>query len=90
MPYIPFERREAILHGALADTSGELNYRFTRIMLDYLRTHNLSYQTINDIKGASQGALAEFDRRVTAPYEDRKIVQNGDVYPRAVVPEAAS
>ena len=90
MPYIPFERREALLHGALADTSGELNYRFTRIMLDYLRTHNLSYQTINDINGALMGALTEFNRRVTAPYEDRKIVQNGDVYPRVVAPDLAS
>jgi hypothetical protein len=62
-------------------TPGELNYVLTTVVLDYLEAHELSYSTINDILGAMEGAKAEFYRRVAAPYEDRKIKQNGDVYP---------
>jgi len=39
-----------------------------------------SYQTINDIIGALEGAKMEFYRRVVVPYEDKKIKDNGDVY----------
>jgi hypothetical protein len=40
----------------------------------------LSYQTINDIVGALEGAKLEFYRRVAVPYEDKKIIENGDVF----------
>jgi hypothetical protein len=38
------------------------------------------YQAINDCLGALEGAKLELYRRVAAPYEDRKIQENGDVY----------
>ena len=63
-------------HGA-----GELNYVITKALVDYLRTHGLSYQTCNDIVGALDNAKDEFKRRVQDPYEDHKIKENGDVYP---------
>ena len=62
-------------------TPGELNFVFTAVIREYLRFHGLSYQTINDILGALEGAKAEFYRRVAVPYEGDKIVANGDVYP---------
>ena len=46
----------------------------------YMQQHGLNYRVINDIVGAAEGAKAEFQRRVAAPYEDKKILQNGDVY----------
>ena len=42
--------------------------------------HPLTYQTMNDIIGALEGAKLEFYRRVVVPYENDKIEQNGDVY----------
>lgn len=81
MPYITQERREALAQEeALPDTAGELNYTFTMIALEYLERKGLNYQHINDVVGALEGAKAEFQRRVVAPYEDTKIQQNGDVY----------
>jgi hypothetical protein len=62
------------------DSSGELNYAFTELAKLYMNQHGLSYQTINDIVGALEGAKAEFYRRVAVPYEDKKIEENGDVY----------
>jgi hypothetical protein len=80
MPYIIQDRRDALARGARMRTPGELNYEFTRELLNYLSTNGLSYGTINDIIGALEGAKAEFQRRVVGPYENFKRFQNGDVY----------
>ena len=75
MPYIPQKERDEEWRHA-----GELNYHFTRMIVGYFEDKGLSYQTINDILGALEGAKLEFYRRVVVPYEDKKIVENGDVY----------
>lgn len=80
MPYINEEARKRLLFGDV-ETAGELNYEFTQLALAYVDHKGLNYQTINDIVGALEGAKAEFQRRVVAPYEDGKIHENGDVYP---------
>jgi hypothetical protein len=78
MPYIKKEDRErARLYPRSA---GELNYAVTILIKSYIKHNCLSYQTINDILGALEGAKAEFYRRVAVPYEDMKISTNGDVY----------
>ena len=86
MPYVNQETKDRLFaHGqeiALAMTSGELNYLLTTVVLSYLRYRGLSYQTCNDIVGALDNCKDEFRRRVQHPYEDRKIEENGDVYPR--------
>ena len=81
MPYIKLERRQEMqLDGGNANTAGELNYQLTVVCKDYMEHKGLSYATINDIVGALEGAKLEFYRRVAAPYEDKKIIENGDVY----------
>ena len=80
MPYITPDRRKDLAQGEVPQNPGELNYAITAGILWYLSTHGLNYRTINDIVGALEGAKAEFQRRVTAPYEDKKKEENGDVY----------
>ena len=82
MPYVPQEVRRGIkpVFRRVPESSGELNYQITCLMLDYMTAHNLNYQTINDIMGAAEGAKQEFYRRVAIPYENHKIDLNGDVY----------
>jgi hypothetical protein len=63
-----------------AVTPGMLNYLFTVQAIRYVEDRGLSYQTINDVLGALEGAKLEFYRRVVAPYEDKKIKEKGDVY----------
>lgn len=60
-------------------TSGELNYAFTRLAHEYWRDNGANYQAFNDIIGALEGAKLELYRRKVAPYEDKKIAENGDV-----------
>lgn len=84
MPYIKTERRKELQWVGVRDfaitTPGELNYAFTLILTEYIKDKQLSYQTINDIIGALEGAKLEFYRRIAVPYEDTKIKENGDVY----------
>ena len=91
MPYIDQEDRKAF-YPLLAElllvvqkrglSNGELNYLVTQLGRLYLYKHGSSYNTISDVVKAMECAKLEFYRRVAAPYEDRKAVLNGDVYPR--------
>lgn len=76
MPYIIQERREDLK----AESAGELNYRLTLVLKEYLTTKGESYGTYNDMLGALEGAKLELYRRKVTPYEDLKIVENGDVW----------
>lgn len=85
MPYIKQADRNALeadgteRGGRRADNAGELNYVFTLYALDYIERKGASYQHINDVIGALEGAKLEFYRRFAAHYEDAKIVENGDL-----------
>ena len=80
MPYISETRRIKIDNLDAPENAGELNYLITTIILHYIHEKGNKYQTINDVVGALEGAKLEFYRRLAAPYEDRKIIENGDVY----------
>lgn len=79
MPYIKQDRRKDVLVNG-AQTCGELNYLITYWINQYILDNDKKYQTFNDINGALEGAKLELYRRVIAPYEDKKIEENGDVY----------
>jgi hypothetical protein len=86
MPYIKQTRRDALWNASVDDrndkimTAGELNYFITYLLDEYIQNHGLTYQHINDIIGALEGAKSEFYRRVVVPYEEKKLKENGDVY----------
>lgn len=83
MPYINQDDRrlvDMVLDIPVMHDVGELNYVLTKVIKDYLEQFGSSYRTMNDIVGALEGAKAEFQRRIVAPYEDLKIQTNGDVY----------
>jgi hypothetical protein len=80
MPYIELEDRERIDRGADPSNAGELNYQITRLVLSFLGA-SPRYQDFNDAIGVLECAKLELYRRLTAPYEDKKIRENGDVYP---------
>jgi hypothetical protein len=86
MPYISQDRRDALFNDSSTSyddsikSPGELNYMITLYLKEDIEKHGLSYQSINDIVGALEGAKLEFYRRVVGPYEDTKKELNGDVY----------
>lgn len=80
MPYISKERRtiRPKVKG-YATTPGDLNYQISCLLLDYMKFNGKSYQQMNDMMGALEGAKLELYRRYIAPYEDKKIEENGDI-----------
>ena len=72
--------------GELLVSSGELNYVLTNICLGYLFNINYPstelprYDDFNEIIGVLECIKLELYRRAITPYEQRKIVENGDVY----------
>jgi hypothetical protein len=67
-------------HGDLA-LLGILNYTMTRLVLSTLEViGKKSYWVIAAMSGVIDNVGREFYRRYAVPYEEEKIVQNGDVY----------
>ena len=78
MPYINKGIRASLEHRT-AINAGELNYKFTKVALEYVKNNGISYKVLNDVLGAFEGAKLEFYRRKVAPYENVKMAENGDV-----------
>jgi len=79
MPYIKLEKKKQLVN-KMPLTSGELNYKITKLSIEYLDLKGKSYDTINEIMGVLECAKLEFYRRVAVPYEQLKKEENGDVY----------
>jgi hypothetical protein len=56
---------------------GEINYSFSRILAKSMG--QTSYSKIAMITGVLENIKQEFYRRIAASYEDKKIVENGDI-----------
>lgn len=96
MPYVAPEVRNA-LDGQIdslakemkalcrepASFAGILNYAATRLALSMIEDEPVRYWKIATVSGVFHNAADEFYRRFAAPYEDRQIAQNGDVYPES-------
>jgi hypothetical protein len=81
MPYIKANERFAVDNERQAFTAGELNYRITSDINDYiLLSGGVNYNRINEVIGVLECAKLELYRRIAAPYEDKKKNENGDVY----------
>jgi len=92
MPYVKQEIRDEVDYAidlllraikdieAPQDTAidGIMNYVITRLMIDVYDNHG--YAVYNRAMGVFSCSSREFYRRLVAPYEDKKIVENGDVY----------
>ena len=94
MPYID-EKNRKVLDGAINDLAniitnfgdlenedllrilGDLNYCISRLI--GITTGNTSYAKIAMITGVLENVKQEFYRRVAVPYEEEKIVTNGDI-----------
>jgi hypothetical protein len=94
MPYIHHEFRKSFdeyLQHIVPNTSGELNYCITKLILNFLPscapewhdakgTSYRKYSDYNAAIGALECAKLELYRRLISDYEDQKADENGDVY----------
>lgn len=85
MPYILKEHRpifDEITNELQTEmpNPGDLNYVITKILQIYAKEHGIKYATLNEIIGVLECCKQELYRKLVAPYEDKKIEENGDVY----------
>lgn len=85
MPYVDKIRRKAIFSESTTDfdsslrNKGELNFRISELLGEYIENHGMSYQNLSDAKDAAVDAADEFRRRFLDKYEDKCIKLNGDL-----------
>lgn len=85
MPYISEAIRDTIKIPYVRD-DGQLTYVIDRMAEEMLSVKcdydwdNLKYEMIAQVVGDMECAKFEFQRRVLALYEDRKQIENGDVF----------
>lgn len=87
MPYIKKEQRRfwnGIIEEIEANfdntdiSAGDLNYFISRLIWRQLE-QTKNYARANELIGALECIKQEFYRRQIAPYEDKKINENGDI-----------
>lgn len=87
MPYIaPKERKhvEGSIETLIKNihSAGTLNYIITRLCSGYLAGNQvIGYTQMNEVVGVLECAKLEFNRRPVSTYENKKMKENGDVYP---------
>jgi hypothetical protein len=84
MPYIRQEAREPLEEflrplAASINDEGQLNYVISRLLDEFVNQQGGNYAAHNRAMGVMTCAALEFYRRQTAPYEDVKIEENGDI-----------
>jgi hypothetical protein len=80
MPYIENGVRASLDQGRVAKTPGELNFAMSQLIKGYIAMNGTSYGTFNAIVGAMECLKMELYRRLAAPYEDKKLAENGEVF----------
>lgn len=82
MPYINSKERDELDWAERGpETPGELNYKLTQVLLQYMLGKKKSYTLYNEIIGVLECCKQEFYRRPVSDYENEKLLSNGDVYP---------
>jgi hypothetical protein len=94
MPYITQQKRatldpiidtlcQELVNHAIDDpnnnTEGNLNYTITRMLKLLYGNSTVSYRDVNDIVGVLECIKLEYYRKMAAPYEDVKELENGPV-----------
>ncbi|MFP4084253.1 MAG: DUF6899 family protein [Desulfonatronovibrio sp.] len=84
MPYITQDRR-AVFDEVLQELAenvqnqGELNYCIYKLSRLIINRTGKSYASLSMCSSAMEHAKLEWYRKVLSPYEDEKILENGDI-----------
>jgi hypothetical protein len=80
VPYIERGVRQSIAEGRVPTKPGELNYAMSQLIRSYIAMNGKSYTTLNAVAGVLSCLSMEVYRRITAPYEQEKCNEHGDVF----------
>ena len=95
MPYLPKANRPFLDAGNAGSSTGELTYTLQQACMHYLEEilappaelgfkedagRPLTYDDLMCVVKALEGAKIDFIGRILQPYEERKRIENGDVW----------
>lgn len=87
MPYIENDRREKKFNSLIQclisniENVGDLDYCITKICKLFIyKSGKIKFENMAKVAGTILFVILENYRRMTAPYEDIKKIENGDVY----------
>lgn len=80
MPYIESGVRASLEQGRVPTKPGELNYLMSQLIKGYINMNGKSYTTLNAVAGVLSCLSMEVYRRITVPYENEKMSENGEVF----------
>lgn len=92
MPYLEYENKKDIDDNGASDVynkfekleikefAGAINYINFKIVKKYIDRNGKRYFTFAVVIGTLVCCILEIYRRLVANYEDKKIIENGDVY----------
>jgi pantothenate kinase type III len=69
--------KESLTNEEFLDIVGDINYAFSRTVSALMG--DISYGKIAMITGVLENIKQEFYRRIATKYEDKKILENGDI-----------
>lgn len=69
--------KEGLTNEEFLDIVGDINYCFSRAISSLMG--DISYGKVAMITGVLENIKQEFYRRIAANYEDKKILENGDI-----------
>lgn len=69
--------KEKLTNEEFLSICGDINYTFSRIISGIMG--DISYPKIAISTGVLENIKQELYRRVASPYEDKKIIENGDI-----------
>jgi hypothetical protein len=91
MPYVSDDEKDRIDSDRRPPVNvGQLTYVIQGALRVYLEGTGLRYQNLAECLGALEGAKLDLIDRVIIPYEHKKRVENGDVWPPTLSPSWAS
>ena len=84
MPYITNKEKEKFIKlinnlVIYINSKGDLNYVICELVGQYIAQTGVSYTKMSEKIDAVHDAETELRRRLLDPYEDKKIIDNGDV-----------
>jgi len=85
MPYIKQEERTKLYLDIeklsdKIDSWGQLNYVISMLCLNVLEKDIINYERLNSLIGVLESAKLEQYRKLVSKYEDKKAIENGDIF----------
>lgn len=80
MPYLNQGVKSSLDEGRKPQSGAELNYIISKAVNDFLAMRTITYSVLAEAVAALELSQYELKSRIVRPYEDKKVIENGEVF----------